>query len=222
VNDTLWTDVDRFFTETLLPADPVFEDTLRAGEDAGLPPINVSASQGMLLQILVRAIGSRRVLEIGTLAGYSTIWMARALPEGGSLVTLELDPHHAEIARRNFERAGVDRVVELRLGRALDSLVAIEKEDPGPFDFVFVDADKPAYPEYVHWALRLARPGALIVVDNVVRGGEILDAASKNAMVAGTRRALEIMGEEPRLLVTALQTVGSKGYDGFAVALVTA
>ncbi len=221
MNDTIWTDVDRFFTDTLLPDDPVFAETLRAGDAAGLPPINVSPLQGMLLQVLVRSLGAHRVLEIGTLAGYSTIWMARALPEGGTLVTLELDPHHAEVARRNFERAGVDRVVELRLGRALESLVAIEEENRGPFDFVFVDADKPAYPEYIRWALRLARPGALIVVDNVVRGGEILEAGSDDPMVAGTRSALEIMGAEPRLLATALQTVGSKGYDGFAVALVT-
>jgi predicted O-methyltransferase YrrM len=221
MDDTLFTDVDRFFTDTLLPHDPVFEETLRAGDEAGLPQISVSAPQGMLLHILVRALGARRVLEIGTLAGYSTIWMARAVGGGGSVVTLELDPHHAEVARRNFERASVDGVVDLRLGRALDSLEVIEKEGEGPFDFVFIDADKDTYPEYVTWALRLSRPGTMIVLDNVVRHGEILDAGSKDAAVAGTRRALEMLGEEPRLLSTAIQTVGSKSYDGFAVALVT-
>ena len=221
MDDTIWNDVDRFFTDTLLPHDPVFEETLRAAEDAGLPMISVSAPQGMLLHVLVRALGARRVLEIGTLAGYSTIWMARALPEGGTVVTLEIDPHHAEVARRNFERAGVDGVVDLRLGPALDSLAAIDKERGGPFDLVFVDADKQTYPEYVRWALRLAKPGTLLVVDNVVRAGRILEAGSEDAAVAGTRLALEMMGAEPRLLSTAIQTVGSKSYDGFALALVT-
>ncbi|HTX62058.1 MAG TPA: O-methyltransferase [Acidimicrobiales bacterium] len=222
MDETIWTDVDRFFTETLLPRDPVFEDVLRAADDAGLPPISVSAPQGMLLHVLVRALGAHRVLEIGTLAGYSTIWLASAVAPGGTVVTLELDPRHAEVARRNFARAGVDGVVDLRLGAALDSLAVIEKEGGGPFDLVFVDADKSTYPEYVRWALRLSRPGTLLVLDNVVRDGMILEPDSDDAFVAGTRRALEILGEEPRLLATALQTVGSKGYDGFAVALVTA
>lgn len=221
MNDSLWTEVDRFFTDTLLPHDPVFEETLRAADEGGLPQISVSAPQGMLLHILVRALGARRVLEIGTLAGYSTIWMARAVGDGGTVVTLELDPHHAEIARRNFGRANVDGIVDLRLGPALDSLAMIDKEGGGPFDLVFVDADKDTYPEYIRWALRLSRPGTLIVVDNVVRGGKVVDAATKDAAVAGARHALELLGEEPRLLVTAIQTVGSKGYDGFAVALVT-
>lgn len=221
MDEAIWTDVDRFLTDTLLEDDPVFEATLHAADDAGLPPINVSAPQGMLLHVLVRALGGRRVLEIGTLAGYSTIWMARAVPEGGTVLTLELDRRHAEVARANIERAGLDGVVELRLGAALDSLAAIEQEGRGPFDFIFVDADKPSYPDYVRWALRLARPGTLVVVDNVVRDGEILEAGSPDPIVAGTRQALEVMGAEPRLLVTAIQTVGSKGYDGFAVAVVT-
>ncbi|MDA8311770.1 MAG: O-methyltransferase [Actinomycetota bacterium] len=221
MDDTIWQDVDRFFTGTLLPQDPVFEETLRAADDAGLPQIGVSPPQGMLLHVLVRAIGARRVLEIGTLAGYSTIWMARAVPAGGSVVTLELDSHHAEVARRNFSRAGVDGVVELRLGPALESLARIEEEGRGPFDLVFVDADKRTYPEYLRWALRLARPGTLVVVDNVVRDGKILEAGSQDPTTDGVRRALELMGEEPRLVGTAIQTVGSKGYDGFAVALVT-
>ena len=218
---TLWSDVDRFFAHTLLPEDPAFEETLRAADAAGLPQIGVSPLQGMLVHLLVRAAGARRVLEIGSLAGYSTIWMARAVPEGGTVTTLELDPHHAEVARRNFERAGVAGVVDLRLGPALDSLAAIEKEGGGPFDLVFVDADKPTYPEYVRWALRLSRPGTLIVVDNVVIGGRILEPGPEDAVVVGTRGAMELMGAGERLLVTAVQTVGSKGYDGFAVALVT-
>lgn len=221
MDEKLWADVDQFFTDTLLPQDPVFEETLRAADEAGLPPISVSAPEGMLLHLLVRAVGARRVLEIGALAGYSTIWMAQAVGEGGTLVTLEIDPHHAEVAKRNYERAGVDGIVDLRLGRALDSLAAIDKEGGGPFDFVFVDADKDTYPDYLRWALRLARPGTLIVVDNVVRNGRILEEHSDNAAVAGTRAALELIGEEPRLAATAIQFVGSKGYDGFAVALVT-
>ncbi len=221
MDDTLWTEVDRFYTDTLLPDDPVLEQARRAGDEAGLPPIGVSPPQGMLLHLLVRAVGARRVLEIGTLAGYSTIWMARAVGGGGTVITLELDPHHAEVARRNFERAGVAGVVDLRLGPALDSLAAIEEEGGDPFDLVFVDADKGAYPDYVRWALRLSRPGTLVVVDNVVRDGAILDVGSDDPAATGTRGALELMGREPRLLATALQTVGSKGYDGFALALVT-
>ncbi len=221
MDDTTWTEVDRFFASTLLLHDPVFAETLRAADDAGLPSINVSAPHGMLLHLLVRAVGAHRVLEIGTLAGYSTIWMAKAVPEDGTVVTLELDPHHAQVARRNFERAGVDGIVDLRLGPALDSLAAIERENSGPFDLVFVDADKPTYPEYVRWALRLGRPGTLIVLDNAVIGGRILAPSPEDAIATGTRRALEVIGEEPRLLATAVQTVGSKGYDGFAVALVT-
>lgn len=218
MDDTLWTDVDHFLTETLLPKDPVFEETLRAAEEGGLPPISVSAPLGMLLHVLVRALGARRVLEIGTLAGYSTIWMARAVGEGGTVVTLEVDAHHAGVARANFVRAGVADIVDLRLGRAVDSLAVIEKEGGAPFDLVFIDADKDTYPEYLTWALRLARPGTLIVLDNVVRSGRILE---DDATVAGSRAVLELLGKEPRLLATAIQTVGSKNYDGFAVALVT-
>ena len=221
MDGTLWTDVDSFITGTLLPHDPVFAQSLRAAEEGGLPPISVSAPQGMLLHLLVRALDARRVLEIGTLAGYSTIWMARAVADGGTVVTLELDPHHAQVARQNFVRAGVDDVVDLRLGPALDSLAAIEKEGGAPFDLVFVDADKKTYPEYVRRALGLSRPGTLLVVDNVVREGEVLDSTTQDQDVAGARRALELLGEEPGVVATAIQTVGSKGYDGFALALVT-
>jgi len=221
MDGTLWTDVDGFITGTLLPHDPVFAETLRAAEEGGLPPISVSAPQGMLLHLLVRAVGARRVLEIGTLAGYSTIWMAKAVTDGGIVVTLELDPYHAQVARQNFVRAGVDGVVDLRLGPALGSLGAIEKEGGAPFDLVFVDADKKTYPDYLLAALRLSRPGTLLVVDNVVREGEVLDSTTQDPDVAGTRRALELLGEEPGVVATAIQTVGSKGYDGFAIALVT-
>ncbi|MDA8312664.1 MAG: O-methyltransferase [Actinomycetota bacterium] len=221
MDDTRWTDVDRFLADTLLPRDPVLEEVLRAAEEGGLPPINVSAPQGMLLHVLARALRAKRVLEIGTLAGYSTIWLARAVGESGRVITLEIDAHHAEVARRNFARAGVEGVVDLRVGPAVDSLAAIEKEGGAPFDLVFIDADKPAYPGYVEWALRLSRPGTLIVVDNVVRGGRILEPGADDPAVAGTREALEMLGDEPRVAATALQTVGVKGYDGFAVALVT-
>ena len=221
MDDTSWIDVDSFLTSTLLPNDPVFAEVLHAAEEGGLPRIHVSAPQGMLLHVLVRALGARRVLEIGTLAGYSTIWMARAVAQGGTVVTLEVDAHHAEVARANFARAAVDHVVDLRLGPAVDSLAAIEKEGGAPFDLVFVDADKKTYPEYVRWALRLSRPGTLLVLDNVVRDGRILDSSSEDPDLVGTRRALELLGEEPRVLATAIQTVGTKGYDGFALGLVT-
>ncbi len=221
MNDTSWTDIDSYFTETLLPHDPVFAEALRAAEEGGLPPISVSAPLGMLLHVLVRTVGARRVLEIGTLAGYSTIWLARGVGDGGTVVTLELDPHHADVARGNFARAGVQGIVDLRLGRALDSLAAIEENGEGPFDLIFVDADKNTYPDYLRSALRLARPGTLIVLDNVVRGGRVLERDSDDPLMVGIREALEILGAEPRLVATAIQTVGSKGYDGFAVALVT-
>lgn len=221
MDDSRWEALDRFFVDTLLPDDPVFADALRAAEEAGLPPINVSAPQGMLLHILVRVVGARRVLEIGTLAGYSGIWIAKGIGAGGSLTTLEVDPHHAEVAERNFERAGLTGAVDLRLGPALESLARLEEEGGGPFDLVFVDADKETYPDYVRWALRLTAPGSLIVVDNVVREGRVLDPGDTDPVVAGTREAIELIGAEPRLAATALQTVGTKGYDGFAVALVT-
>jgi predicted O-methyltransferase YrrM len=221
MDDTRWTDVDCFITDTLLPKDPAFEEALRAEEEGGLPPINVSAPQGMLLHVLARAIGARRVLEIGTLAGYSTIWLARAVGGQGRVITLEIDPHHAEIARGNFAQAGVDGIVDVRVGPALESLASIEKEGGAPFDLVFIDADKATYPDYVSWALRLSRPGTLIIIDNVVREGKILEPSPSDPNVVGTRRALELLGEAPQVVATALQTVGTKGYDGLAVALVT-
>src|SRR3954471_15445095 len=215
-----WSAVDRYFTEQLLPDDPALVAALEASADARLPAINVSPSQGMLLQLLARAVGARRILEIGTLGGYSTIWLARALPVDGQLITLEADARHADVARGNVARAGLANMVEVRLGRALDTLPRLESESQGPFDFVFIDADKPNNTPYFEWALRLTRPGSLIVVDNVVRGGDVVDAASDDAGVEGVRRLLARLGDEPRVRATAIQTVGAKGYDGFAIAQV--
>jgi predicted O-methyltransferase YrrM len=182
----------------------------------------VAPNQGKLLQLLARMQGARSILEIGTLGGYSTIWLARALPPGGRLITLEADPKHAEVARANIARAGLDEMVELRLGRALDTLPALHRENRGPFDLIFIDADKPGYPDYFPWALKLSRRGSLIVADNVVRKGAVADANSVDPMVQGVRRFTELVAAEPRVSATAIQTVGSKGYDGLAIVLVTA
>lgn len=183
--------------------------------------IQVAANQGKLLNLLARLQGARTVLEIGTLGGYSTIWLARALPEGGSVVTLEADPECAEVARRNIERAGLADVVEVRVGPALDTLPLLAEQGYGPFDVVFIDADKPSNPDYLAWSLKLTRPGSLIVADNVVRDGEVADAASEDPKVRGVRRFTELVAAEPTLTATALQTVGTKGYDGLLMALVT-
>ena len=216
-----WADVDAYLEDVLMPPDPALAAALAAGQAAGLPPIQVSAPQGRLLHLLVRARGARSVLEIGTLAGYSTIWMGRALPPDGRLVTLEIDPAHAAVARSNVERAGLAGIVEVLLGPALQTLPRLADEGAGPFDLVFIDADKPGNAAYVGWALRLTRPGSLIVVDNVVRDGKVADADSTDPAVLGSRRLVELLAAEPRLDATVIQTVGSKGYDGFALALVT-
>ncbi len=216
-----WADVDAYLEDVLMPPDPELAAALAAGQAAGLPPIQVSAPQGRLLHLLVRTRGARSVLEIGTLAGYSTIWMGRALPPDGRLVTLEIDPAHAAVARSNVERAGLAGIVEVLLGPALQTLPRLAAEGAGPFDLVFVDADKPGNAAYVGWALRLTRPGSLIVVDNVVRDGKVADADSTDPAVLGSRRLVELLAAEPRLDATVIQTVGSKGYDGFALALVT-
>jgi predicted O-methyltransferase YrrM len=215
-----WTAVDRYLTDLLVAPDPALESALQASTAAGLPPINVSPNQGKLLHLLARLQGARTILEIGTLGGYSTIWLARALPAGGRLVTLEADAGHAEVARANIARAGLTDAVELRLGPALETLPQLAAEGRGPFDLIFIDADKPSYPDYLAWALRLARCGSLIVADNVVRNGAVLDPASDDPRVQGARRFNELLAAEPRVSATAIQTVGSKGYDGFAVALV--
>jgi predicted O-methyltransferase YrrM len=216
-----WTAVDRYLGDLLAPADPVLEAALAASAAAGLPAINVSPVQGKLLHLLARAIGARNVLEIGTLGGYSTIWLARALPDGGRLISLEADARHAEVARANIARAGLQAVVEVRLGMALDTLPELAAEGREPFDFVFIDADKPNNAAYFDWALKLSRPGSIIVVDNVVRDGDVIDADSDSSTVQGVRRLLERIAAEPRVSATAIQTVGAKGYDGFAIALVT-
>src|SRR5487761_1017017 len=216
-----WTAVDRYIADKLLPDDPVFAEVLASAEEAGLPPISVSAPQGMLLHVLVKAFRARSVLELGTLACYSTIWMARALPAGGRLVTLEVDPRHAEVAQRNFERAGVAEAVRLELGSALETLPRLAEEGEGPFDFIFIDADKENYPGYLDWALRLSHPGTVIVADNVVRHGTVLDESSDNPVLVGTRQFTERLGKVQGVVATEIQTVGSKGYDGFALALVT-
>ncbi|WP_437759334.1 O-methyltransferase [Sorangium sp. So ce1389] len=217
-----WSAVDRYITDLLVPSDAALDAALGASAAADLPPINVAPNQGKLLHLLARIQGARSILEIGTLGGYSTIWLARALPAGGRLVTLELDPKHAEVARANIARAGLADVVELRLGRALDTLPALAAEGRGPFDFIFIDADKPSNPDYFAWALRLSRRGSVIVVDNVVRKGAVADPESADPNVQGVQRLNELLAAEPRVSATAVQTVGSKGYDGFAIALVTA
>jgi predicted O-methyltransferase YrrM len=213
-----WTDVDHYLTEVLVGADPALSAALEASEAAGLPAIQVSPPQGKLLHLLARAIGARRILEIGTLGGYSGIWLARALPEGGRLVTLEIEPKHAEVAQANFERAGVADRVEIRQGPALETLPQLE----GPFDLVFIDADKPSNPDYFEWGLRLARVGSFIIVDNIVRSGAVLDGQGGDPTITGVRRVNELIAAEPRVVATALQMVGVKGWDGFALALVVA
>ncbi|GAA0703697.1 O-methyltransferase [Streptomyces cellulosae] len=218
----LWNAVDDYFAEQLLGGDPddALEAALRESDAAGLPPIAVSPLQGKLLQLLARLQGARRVLEIGTLGGYSTIWLGRALPADGRLVTLEYDPRHAEVAVRNIARAGLAEQVEVRVGPALESLPKLADEQPPPFDLVFIDADKANNPHYVEWALRLTAAGSLIVLDNVVRGGRVADPDNSDADVLGTRAALEMFGTHPRLDATAVQTVGVKDHDGFALARV--
>ena len=202
-------------------ADLALEAALAASAAAGLPAINVSPLQGKLLHLLARAIGARNVLEIGTLGGYSTIWLARALLDGGRLISLEADARHAEVAGANIARAGLENKVEVRLGLALDLLPGLAAESREPFDFVFIDADKPNNAAYFDWALKLSRPGSIIVVDNVVRDGDVIDAVSDSPTVQGVRRFLERLAAEPRVSATTIQTVGAKGYDGFAIALVT-
>jgi predicted O-methyltransferase YrrM len=222
VNQERWTAVDRYLTDLLVSPDPVLEAALHAGAGAGLPPHEASPTVGKLLHLLARSLGARSILEIGTLGGYSTIWLARALPADGRLITLEAVPHHAAVARANIERAGLASLVELRLGRALETLPHLAAEGCGPFDLVFIDADKAGNPDYLAWALELSRQGSLIVADNVVRAGSVADAAGGDPSVQGVRRFLELLAAEPRVCATAIQTLGGKGHDGLAIALVTA
>ena len=216
-----WSAVDDFIADRLLAADPVLEAALEASSAAGLPNIHIAPNQGKLLQMLARMIGARRILEIGTLGGYSTIWLARALPAGGRLITLEVDPKHAAVARDNLQRAGLAETAEVRIGPATDSLRQLATESCEPFDLTFIDADKSATADYFDWAVRLSRPGGLIVIDNVIRDGKVLDAASTDPSVLGVRRFFDAAGSDSRVTATAMQTVGTKGYDGFAIALVT-
>ena len=217
----VWEAVDNYFGEMLIPQDSTLDDALAAAAAANLPAIQVSSVQGKLLHLMARIISARNILEIGTLGGYSTIWMAQALPEGGRIITLEADPKHAEVAQKNFARAGVENKVELRLGKALDTLPKVAADGRGPFDMFFIDANKSNMPEYFEWSLKLARKGSVIIADNVVREGAVLDGKSKDADIQGIRRFLEMVGKEKRVSGTALQTVSTKNYDGFALVLVT-
>ena len=219
MNQELWTAVDRYVTEMLVPPDAALEAALEASDAAGLPRIAVAPNQGKLLQLLARARGARRILEIGTLGGYSTIWLARALPAGGRLITLEVEPKHAEVARANIARAGLASVIDVRLGAALETLPRLAAERAGPFDLTFIDADKSNIPSYFEWALKLAAPGGLIVVDNVIRDGAVVDDASTDPSVKGVRRLNELLRAEPRVSATTIQTVGARGYDGFTLAM---
>lgn len=215
-----WESVDSYLNNLLIQQDNALAEALHASEAAQLPSINVTPAQGKFLHLMAKAIGAQRILEIGTLGGYSAIWLARALPTGGTMVTIEAEPRHAEIARANLARAGLDHVVDLRIGRALEVLPEIDKQRVGPFDLTFIDADKPSTTEYFNWALKLSRPGSVIIADNVVRDGAIADRSSRDTSVQGMQRLLASIASEPRVSATVIQTVGAKGYDGFAMAIV--
>lgn len=215
-----WTNVDRYLSGLLVPPDASLDAALMTSREAGLPPINVAPNQGKMLELMARAMGARSILEIGTLGGYSTIWLGRALPEGGRLVSLEVNADYAELARSNIDRAGCGHVVDIRVGPAADTMRSMISSGEGPFDFVFIDADKAGYPDYLPLSLELSRPGTVIVADNVVRDGAVLDPDTTDANIRGVQRFLELAAAEPRVDATAIQTVGSKGYDGFALLLV--
>ena len=221
MSERLWSEVDGYVNDLLVAPDPALDAALRASAEAGLPPIAVSPAQGKLLHLLARMQGAARILELGTLGGYSTIWLARALPAGGSLLTLELDPRYAEVAGANLERAGLSGLVEQRVGPALETLHALAAEGVEPFDLIFIDADKKSSPEYFAAGLELSRAGSVIVVDNVVRDGELVNAHSSDPGVRGNRRFHELLSRERRVSATTIQTVGSKGYDGFTLVLVS-
>ena len=215
-----WRKVDEYYSHLFMARDPVLEQALADSAAEGLPGINVAPNQGKLLFLIAKAAGARKILEIGTLGGYSTIWLARALPPDGRLITLELNSKHAEVARKNITRAGLETVVEVRQGPAVGSLEQLVTERAGPFDFIFIDAHKPEYTEYFQWSLKLSRPGTLIIADNVVRNGTVADPATKDDLVLGIRRFNDAVAKEKRVSATALQTVGLKGYDGLVMALV--
>ncbi len=215
----VWTDVDRYFDRLISP-DTALDAAVAANRKADLPAIDVTPLQGKFLELLVRLAGARRVLEIGTLGGYSTLWLARALPQDGKVITLELEPRHADIARTNLHNGGVLDRVDIRVGPAAESLQALVASGAAPFDFIFIDADKAGYPDYLDWSLKLSRPGTLIVADNVVRDGKVTEPDNPDPNIQGVRRFTDLIAAEPRLSTTVIQTVGSKGYDGFALAIV--
>jgi predicted O-methyltransferase YrrM len=219
--ETIWSDVDDYFTQHLLPPDEALRAAMADSAAAGLPPISVTPPQGKLLHLLARACGARRILEIGTLGGYSTIWLGRAIPSGGRVITLEIDAHHTEVARKNLKRAGLGERVEVRLGPAAETLTAMTHSVVEPFDFIFIDADKKSSDIYFDAALQLSHDGTVIVVDNVVRDGKVADAESTDADILGIRRMTERLATEPRVSATAIQTVGGKSYDGFLLAIVS-
>lgn len=221
IGEEQWSAIDEYLDKSLIAPDAVLDSALQTSAAAGLPSIQVSPCQGRLLQVLAQIHGARTILEIGTLGGYSTIWLARALPPGGRLITLEVDSRHAEVASINIARAELLKLVELRVGPALETLPKLAAEGQGPFDLIFIDADKQSTPDYFLWALKLSRRGSLIIVDNVIRKGALLDSYSTDPAVQGMRRFIQMLGAESRVKATAIQTVGSKGYDGFAIALVT-
>jgi predicted O-methyltransferase YrrM len=218
---TVWADVDQYLSDLFIGADAALDATVASSSAAELPSIAVSPNQGKLLHLLARVQGARNILEIGTLGGYSTIWLARAVGASGRVTTLELNPRHAEVAAANLANAGLADLVDVRVGRAIDTLPALEREGLGPFDLVFIDADKASIPDYFQWALKLTRVGSLIIVDNVIRDGAVIDASSTDANVIGVRRFNEIAAKEPRVTATTIQTVGVKGYDGLTFLLVT-
>lgn len=220
MNPEQWTAIDRYITDLLVPPDPALDQALRDSAQAGLPAINVSPNQGKLLHLLAKITGARNILEVGTLGGYSTIWLARGMARPGKLITLEADEKHAQVARANIARAGLSDVVEIILAPALQTIPRLASEKRGPFDLIFIDADKPNNPAYFDWAVKLSRPGSLIIVDNVVRKGAIIDQANVDPAIAATRKLFEVIAKDSRVTATAIQTVGSKGHDGFAIMIV--
>jgi len=216
----IFENVDGYIRELVGAEDEILKATLNSTNEANIPPISVSANQGKFLQVLAKACNAKKILEIGTLVGYSTIWMARALPKGGKLISLEYEPLHARVAKNNIEKAGLSSVVDIRVGKAIDLLPQLEAKKEGPFDMIFIDADKPPYTEYFQWALKLSRPGTLIVADNVIRDGDVMDAHSTDEMVQGARRFNAFLANTPEVTATIIQTVGSKMHDGMALAVV--
>jgi predicted O-methyltransferase YrrM len=216
----IWNEVDLYMNDKLIQPDPILDEVLKANQEAELPAIDVSPSQGKFLHLLASLKGAKRILEIGTLGGYSTIWLARALPKDGQLITLELSAHHAEVARANLKRAGVSHLVEVIVGPGLDTLAVLKDKGTDPFDLIFIDADKPNNPNYLKWALELSKRGSLIICDNVVRQGHVVNSESEDENVKGIRQFMNALAQEKRISATAIQTVGSKGYDGFIVGVV--